>query len=105
LACDISPSDENAPGAHGISFFGTRARDATSHQSLAAFVSPGHDVLDGVCAIRGGGAVCRGRASFGEETIKQSDEIDFEELDEVIVAAVADKSTLITNGFKVNLGP
>jgi hypothetical protein len=56
---------------------------ARAHQTLAAVISPGHDISDG---FRRGG-----------EAIKQRRKVDFEQLNKVLVTAIAYKGGLITD--------
>jgi len=52
LTCNISPSDENASRTHRTPLFlPTMISTAASHESLAALVSPAHNLTHGLAAF------------------------------------------------------
>ena len=76
LTCNIAPADENTPGAHSIPFLLTAmVCAATSHQSLAAFIRPRHDLTDRLGALG--------------QTIHYGNELNFEQLHQVLVTTIA----------------
>lgn len=85
LTRHVTPADQDTPRAHALL--------STAHEALAAQVGPVHNVPNGF------------KASTRDEVVKDSHEVDLEELDQVIVAAVADQCTLISDRLEVNLRP
>ena len=96
LTGDIPPPDQHAPGAHGRPFLRTTPR---GHEPFAARVRPIHHLPHGF--------EDRGDTHGGtsDEAIEDRNKVDFEELDEVFVAAVADECGLVPDGLEVDLGP
>jgi hypothetical protein len=88
LACDISPTNQDASRAHRASVICTWAR---THEPLTALVRPRHYISHGLCAL--------------SKTIHQAPEFDLQQLNEIFVPAVADECRLVPNGLEVDPFP
>lgn len=90
LAGYISPTDQNAPRTHGVPFF-TPISTLTNHQSLTAFVRPCHNFSDRLCTLG--------------QALQHSNELNLEQLNQILMATVADQRRLVPNGLEIYFLP
>lgn len=96
LARHVSPPNQHTPRAHPALLTATETHPTVlvpshPHQPLTTLVSPAHHISHRFRAL--------------SKSFEDSEKFDFEKLDEIFMAAIANQGGLVPDRLEVNLGP